>query len=197
MKRLIVLCMILCVALSAAACKKQPAKPEADKAAAPAKEKPAEPQKELTLDEILAEIPCKLNEKRGPYAVFKDNPAAGQNCFSLTVAKEGETAPVFDIKTNEFMVVVRDETWMVEDLADDDVAFMKYESHDGVPCLAGSCGKTLPYKAKVYSDPADPNLSYLIVTPEEPLPLEPSGDVFYGFAMGGMTGRQDMTPVFK
>jgi hypothetical protein len=137
--------------------------------------------KKRTPAELLAAIPCKLENKKGIFAVFPDNPAAGQGCFGLYPAGgNNPDIPKFDIQGGGMHIMIHD-TARGESGG---MKLMRWEERNGKPCLETACGKEIPFKLESYSAPGESGWSYVILTPEKSVDFVSTAGGYIGLVIG-------------
>lgn len=169
--------LALCVATSMWAASCSGGKTDKGTGDAPVKEQAAAQQeaatnagavKTRTPEALLAELPCKMQGKRGAYAVFPDNDVAGQICFKLGAISETEAKiPSFDIHGGNIYVIFHYEG------GDEpgEITLARWEDRDGAPCVEDACGTAIATKSEKYSPADEAGWTYVIATPETPLDL--------------------------
>ncbi|MEW6201741.1 MAG: hypothetical protein AB1546_07190 [bacterium] len=139
------------------------------------------PVKHRTPAELLMALPCKLEGKKGIFAVFPDNPAAGQVCFSLYPARGNEPdIPKFDIQGGGMHIIFHDTTGSEPG----DIKLMRWQERDGKPCLDAACGKEVTIKREIHNAPGEAGWTYIIVTPETPIDFASVSGEYYGIFIG-------------
>lgn len=189
MKALRLILIVLLAAVAAtlvSSCRKQEKSPGANKAAAAA---PAR----KTLEQALAGVPCKLENKAGIFAAFPNNPSAGQKCFSLTPESGGKGAdiPPFDIKDNTALIIVHES----HAVKPETIRLMNWGMRGGAPCTEKDCGEPVPVKSESYADEKKPGWIYIVLTPEKPLGL--TGGSVYGVAVQQPDKLEKYLPLFE
>lgn len=155
---------------------------------------PAVAVKKRTPAELLAAIPCKLNGKKGLFAVFPDNPAAGQICFSLAPpAGNGASVTTFDIQGGSMHIINHD----TNNAPAAALKIVKLENRGGKPCVEKSCVSEIAASNENYTDPAETGWRYTILTPSESPNLSSGAGAYFGVA--AKSGPADMVyaPVFE
>jgi hypothetical protein len=139
------------------------------------------PVKQRTPAALLAALPCKMNGKKGVFAVFPDNTAAGQICFGLYF-QQGNALNIrkFDIQSGGMHIIFHD----VAGIKPGAMKLMKWEDRAGQPCLEAACGKEIPVKRETYSAPGDSGWTYVIVTPEKPIDFASVRGAYYCLVIG-------------
>jgi hypothetical protein len=156
-------------------------KPGGPNSANPASAVAPIPVKKRIPAELLAAVPCKLESMAGVFAVFPDNPAAGQTCFGIyPVRKNTSDIPKFDIQGGGMHIIFH-YTAGNEPGA---TKLMKWEERGGKPCLEASCGKEIAVRRETYSAPGESGWAYIIITPEKPLDFASVSGGYYGLVMG-------------
>lgn len=146
--------------------------------------------KKRTPAELLAALPCKMEGKKGVFAVFPDNTVAGQVCFGLYPARgSDQEIPKFDIQGGGMHIIFHDTSGNEPG----GIKLMRWEERDGRPCLEAACGKEIPVKREIYSAPGDSGWTYIIVTPEKLLDFASIPVGYYGL----IVGADKYLPLFK
>lgn len=159
----------------------QPGAPPARQNPQPASAPASVTVKNRTPAALLSALPCKMEGKKGIFAVFPDNPAAGQACFSLYPARGNEPEiPKFDIQGGGMHIIFHDTAGNEPG----GIKLMRWEELDARPCLEPACGKEIPVKREIYSARGESGWTYIIVTPEKPIDFASIPGGYYGLIMG-------------
>lgn len=140
--------------------------------------------------QLLAAIPCKMQNKKGVFAVFPDNSVAGQICFKLNPANGTEQSiPTFNIQSGGMYIVFHDNSGITPGEA----SLMKWAVRNGSSCLETDCGKAIASRSETYAAPDEPGWNYLIITPEKSVDFSSSseGDI------GLVVGAEKYLPLFQ
>lgn len=130
---------------------------------------------------LLAALPCKMEGKKGAFAVFPDNPAAGQICFSHYPARGNEPdIPKFDIQGGGMHIIFHYSAGSEPG----EMKLMRWANRDGKPCLEAACGEEILVKREIYSAPGESGWTYIIITPEKPVDFASVTGGYYGLVMG-------------
>ena len=135
-----------------------------------------------TPEKLIESLPCRLDGKRGVFAVFPDNPVSGQVCFSLYPAR-GKAAdiPTFDIRAGGMYIIFHD----TAGITTGPVTLMNWENRGGRPCLDAACGKKIAVKRETYNAPGNAGWTYTIISPVEAVGMSSVNAGYYGVVMNG------------
>ncbi|MEW6202866.1 MAG: hypothetical protein AB1546_12875 [bacterium] len=157
-------------------------------------EKPAATAQKKSIGQFLSALPCKLQGKKGVFAVFPDNPVAGQVCFSLSPLQGNKgDIPKFDIRNNGMHIIIHD----TAGAATAAMKIVKLQNRGDQPCIEKSCVSEVAVSEETYNAPGEQGWSYIVLTPAESVDITSGAGGYYGAAV--RTGAADIVyiPVFN
>lgn len=191
-KGLLIAGLLIAAALCLPSCNGKPKKTDIQASPPATTEKstvPVKAPRNRTSAELIANLPCKIDTKKGAFAVFPDNPVAGQNCFGLyTPGKPDQKIQVFDIMTDGMYIIFHD----AAGAAPQSIKLMQWENRDGRPCMEKACGKQVPTRTESRNAPGNDGWTYTIATPLNPADLISGGKNFYGIVIN----EENQLPLF-
>lgn len=189
---LVALCLA-CIfyAAAAASCNRNPESYQKNKMADAGKSEKVGSVKiaQPSLEQVLASVPCKLDNKLGGYVLFPSNTIPGQQCFSLAPGDPALGVTAFDIQSNDMVVVFHDDT----PRSQESVTLQQTTiGADGAPCLDPACLAPVHVATTAQEDSSNPGWNWLMLTTKASADLI-SGQSAYVVTVDG----QAQFPVFK